>query len=95
MKYNFTTIKVLDIEGKEFPGIIAYKSLADLIYQGANTVDLLEKARLINKGVEVDLTPEEIKEVNMLINHPQKGFSAFVKKPLLDYIDSVKVEPKK
>lgn len=90
MIYNFSTVKLTDIEGKEMENADAHKTLANAVYNLTTNLDLVEKAMQINKGEEVALTPEEIEVVKGVINDPKTNFFAFVKKAFLDYIDSVK-----
>ena len=90
MKYQFHTVTINDIEGKENKEAKVHKTLANALYSKSSDLDLVEKARTINKGEEVELDKTEIEVVKKMIKDPQIGFFAFVQKALLDYIDSVK-----
>lgn len=86
MKINFSQIKLIDLEDKTIEGSAIHKTLANLLYARAENLDLVEIARAINKGEEVDLRPEEVKEIQKLVKNPQNGIAAFARKTLLDFI---------
>jgi len=93
MKYNFSKVKLTNIDGQEAAKDV-HKTLAAVLYNLTSDLDLVEKALKINKGEEVELDKTEIAEVKKVINDPKAGFFAFVKKGLFDYIDSVKEDTK-
>jgi len=92
MKYSFHTVAITDIDGKDSK-VEVHKTLANALYSKSKDLDLVEKARIMNKGEEIELDKTEIEEIKKVIKDPQIGFFAFVQKALLDYIDSIK-EPK-
>lgn len=89
MKFNFSTIQLLDIEGKPIPDSKVYKTIANIIWKFAKTLDLIEIARAINKGEEVELSESDVIEVQRLVRNPQSGIYAYAQKAILDYIKSV------
>ena len=92
MKYNFSEVKIKDIDGKEINN--THKALANAIYLLTENLDLVEIAQKINRGEEVDLEKAEVETIKQIINEPKAGFFAFVKKAYFDYIDSVKEKSK-
>ncbi|MCP3684662.1 MAG: hypothetical protein GY861_18500 [bacterium] len=91
MKYNFTKVDLVDLEGKKHPGQEGFhKELANLVYSSAKDLSLVETARTIFAGKEVELDKVEIAEIKKLIE--ESPLLAFAKKALIDYIESVKPE---
>lgn len=94
MKYNFSKIKLTDIEGKEFPNAQVHKIIANFLYHSAKTMDLVETARFINRGEEVELDKSEIEEIRDLVGDPKQSIFAYAKKAIFEYIDSVQEKEK-
>lgn len=88
-KYNFSTLKTTDLNGKPLPEIQFHKVLANLIYTHTNNLDMVELAREMNSGVEMDLRQREINEIKRLLESPNCNLVAFVRKVLLDYIKEI------
>lgn len=91
MKINFSELKFEDINGniiEENPDKPIYKLLANLIYQQTQVLDLVEIAREINLGNEVELRPNEIADIKRVIM--ESKISAFVKKVLISELDKSK-----
>lgn len=89
MKYNFSTIELVGIDGKKLDAK-AHQSLGNAIYTFTKDLGLVDKAMEIYKGKEVDLGDTEIKIIKSIIEDERVQFHAFVKKAMLDYINSVK-----
>ena len=89
-KYNFSSIKLTDIEGTEAKEASLNKPLGNAIYAQTQDLGLVDVARKIYKGEEVELDKGEVEEVKRIIEDPQVGFLAFAKKAILDYMESVK-----
>lgn len=89
MKVNFSKIKILDIEGKEAKTSDIHKSIARIIYNRTQNLDLVEVAMNINKGKEVELRDSEIKEIKRLVNDKQSGLLAFARKAAMDFLDGL------
>jgi hypothetical protein len=53
-------------------------------------LDLVEIARKINKGEEVELRDSEVTEIKRIFNSNEAGLLAFVRKAFGDFIDSEK-----
>lgn len=87
MKVDFSKMKILDVEGKAIKNSEIHKSLARIIYHRTQNLDLIEIARSINNGKEVELRDSEIKEVKRLVNDKQSGLLAFARKAILDYLN--------
>lgn len=94
MKYNFKKLIVKDIEGKELPiSKELYKTIAKLLYnQCHKNLEVVEIARDIYKGKEVEIDKVQIEEVKNILLGPQSFQSAAVKKYVKDYIESVQVK---
>jgi hypothetical protein len=89
-KLNFSTIEYLDLDGKvldttENP---PYKIIANWIYQKAKVLDLVEIAREINQGKEVEVNEEELADILRVVH--ESPLSAFVKKTIQDYMETLK-----
>lgn len=97
MRYDFTKIELLDIMGKPTKKQGLYKDLANAIYlfASAKNLNLVEVARTIFQGKEVELDKEEIQDIIAIVEDGRSGFFAFVKKAIKDYIESVQAEARK
>jgi len=90
MKFDFTKIVLKDIDGKILKMDMPFhKVIANTLYSKAKTLDLVETARTINKGMPCEMTKDEIAEFIAIVNE-QNFPHAFVRKSILDYIESVK-----
>lgn len=91
MKYNFSKIKLKDIDGNELPlDVPFYKEFANFLHQTVSDLDLLEKVFDINKGKEVELNELEKQKLVDFIKAETTPLLAISKKAVLDYIESVK-----
>ena len=88
-KYNFSTLKTTDLNGKPLVEIQFHKVLANLIYTNTGVLDMVELAREMNSGVKMDLRQQEVNEIKRLLESPDCNLVAFVRKVLLDYIKEV------
>ena len=86
MKYNFSKIELLDIEGNKVEGHDIHKHLANGLYVGATDLDLVEKAMGINKGEEIELDKVEVEKIKEFINSDKCTLVAFAKKTILDFL---------
>ena len=91
MKYNFSEVRVINVDGAAVEGATIHKALANAIYNFTTNLDLVETAMLINKGEEVELKDSEVEAIKKVIKDDRAGFLAFAQKTLLDYIAGVKV----
>ncbi|MBU2061163.1 MAG: hypothetical protein KKH44_04850 [Bacteroidetes bacterium] len=90
MKIDFSKVELVDLEGKPLANANIHKTLANALYAHTKDLDLVEKARAINKGGALELDKTEIDEIKRVINDPQTGFMAFAKDALIKFIDSIK-----
>lgn len=88
MKVDFTKIKLCDIEGKEIPDAVFYKTIANILYRQAKTLDLVDLAMQINRGEEVEISGKLLEEVKQIISKPESGIYAYARKAAIVYIDS-------
>jgi hypothetical protein len=88
MKIDFSKVELKDLEGKVVKDPNLHKTIANAIYAHTQDLDLVEKARIINSGKEVEFDKTEIEEVKRVIKDPKTGFFAFAQKALLDALDA-------
>lgn len=95
MKYNFSKIRITDLDSKKTPNVL-HKSVANLLWHSAKTLDLVDIAIFINRGEEVDLDKSEIEELRTLIDDPNAVIKiwSYAKKAIFEYIDSVQEKEK-
>ena len=87
MKLDFGKVIVTGVDGKVIDNdnqLKLHQLLGNLIYTKTNDLNMLELAQKIYKGVPVELREEEVKEIRRVIN---ENFLAFVRKPVMDYLD--------
>ena len=94
MKFDFSKIKLTDIEGKPLKKSEVHKSIANALWMSAKKLDLVEVAMEINRGKAVALEKEEVAEVKRLVDDDKQGFLAFARKAVHDYIESVQKKAK-
>lgn len=92
MKYNFSKIKILDIEGNEIPkSKEIFKTIANIIYtQSHEDLGLVEVAKEIYKGKEVEIDKIEIETIKKIIKWQISFTDAFIKKQVIDFIEQQK-----
>lgn len=88
MKLKIKDVKFTDIDGN--PLILAdiNKSIANIIFNNAQSVDVHEAAIALNKDEEIEINDKAKDEIIAIIE--QAPFYMFVKKPLIDYIKNIK-----
>jgi hypothetical protein len=94
MKINFSDMVLKDIYEQELPNQLFYKTIANLLYTKANNLDLVDIALVMNRGEEVELTKEELKEVEFLINDPASRIHAYARKAAREFIEEHKKKEK-
>ena len=88
MKYDFSKIQVTDLEGKVLPSEVMVKPLANAIYKNTKDLDLVDIALQINRGEPVELEKPQVAEIKRVIDAPESGFFAFVKKAFHNFLDT-------
>jgi len=91
MLYNFSKVELKDLEGKVVKDSVLHKTLANAVYSHTQDLDLVEKARAINAGKEVEFDKTELEEIKRVIKDPKVGFLAFAQAAILNFIDAVKI----
>lgn len=86
MKVNFSGIELLDLGGNIVPNPDLHKTVARAIYHFSKNLDLMDIARKINRGEDVELRDSEVIEVRRIVQSPEAGLFAFVKKAILDFL---------
>jgi len=87
MKYNFSNIKLIDIEGNEVKDNSLPKVIGNAIYSNTKDLGMVDIARDIYKGEEVELDEKQIEEVKTIVS---ASFAAFAQIAILDYVDQIK-----
>ncbi len=89
MKIDFTKVILRDINGKPIKGQSdVHKTIANCIHFTCRTVDLIDVAKIVNKGQEVDLTVPQIQQIKNLVTHPQAPLAGFAKVAVNKYLDA-------
>ena len=86
MKLNFAEIELLDLDGKIVPNPEIHKSIARAVYHFSKNLDLVDIARQINRGDEVELRDSEVAEIRRIVQSPEVKFLAFAKKAINDFL---------
>ena len=87
VKVNIQELKIVDIDGNPEKVDGFHKTIANLIYRFAKTVDLVEVARTINKGEPVEISKADAKEILGILDDPQLGVFAYVRAAIRDFFD--------
>lgn len=87
-KVNFSKAILKDIEGSIITTPI-YKELANMIYRLTGDLGMLDIAKTIYDGKEVELTEKQLEEVKAIINFDKGGvaLAAFVRRDLMEFIE--------
>jgi len=99
-KINFSELEVFDINGVKVIKVddgngnksdfLIHKQVANLVYTGAKNLDLVEIARDINSGKEVEVSEKELNEIKDLIIN-KSNTPAFIKLAISEFIDKAMV----
>ena len=92
MQVDFTKITLRDIDGNIAISSNFHKTIANMLFNWAKTVDFVEIAIEINKGNSVDLSAKQIEEVRTLINTTIKGVQqvfTYARKAFDDFVDEI------
>ena len=94
MKVDFTKIQLSDIDGKNGDGDVPfYKTIANLIYCKVSNLDLVETAREINQGKEVELSKTDLRTIRQLLLDEKNGLFAFARKAIRDFLEDIERKP--
>ena len=94
MKIDFSQAKMVGIDGNPIEDCLVHQTLAKVIYAHTTNLDLVEIARVIYQGEEVELRGGDIKEIRRLLSSDELGMASFARKALLDYIDDAEKKEK-
>ena len=94
MVYNFSKVVVKDIDDKDMEFSDFSSQLANLVYQGTRTLEFLDMAKDIKAEKDIEMNDKQVGEFKLLIT-ANSQMAAFVKKGILDYIETVKPDNKK
>jgi len=98
MRLNFSEMQLKDIDNLVIPDSKIHKTIANILWKNARTLDLVDKALAINRGEVVEFNDKEIVELTQLIKNPNSGMYAFARKQTLEFIKSFQepeVKPEK
>lgn len=88
-KIKFDKVKCLNVDGEEFEADMT-KHIANALYNATASVDMLEVARAINKGEEIELTDEVEESIIQIL--PQSNMVAFAQLAVQNLINETKKE---
>lgn len=88
IKLNFAKIEVKDVEGKVLTDLSIAKDVGNAVYFSCADISLLDIARKIHEGVEVEVSLAQVTEIYKILNLPygRGGLAAFARKPVIDYL---------
>ena len=92
MQVDFTKITLSDIDGNVAISSDFHKTIANLLYKYANTVDFVEIAIDINKGNPVDLSTKQIEDIRLLIKTPVNRvipILTYARKAFNEFVDEI------
>ena len=89
MKFNFSTIKLQTIKGEPIPNPDLHKTIGNLIYRATQDLGMVDTARGIYAGAEVELDKTEVIELLRIIDDPQSGVLSFARKAVHNYVTSI------
>jgi hypothetical protein len=95
MNINFKDLEVKDIEGKIVTDNTVYKAVADILWKFAGNLDHVAIAMEINKGVSVDLSEKELREILTLLLGDKSNLFSYVKIQAKDFIEEAIKNQKK
>lgn len=89
MKLNFSQLKLKAIDGTVMD-VEVHKLLANALYVYVHDLGMLDIARAIYKGEEVELTSTQVKEIDSVLENERAGFAAFIKEAIKNYLKECK-----
>jgi hypothetical protein len=90
MVFSFNSITLRDINDEVLVNTNLYKTIGNVIYKGTRDLGMLEIAREIYAGKDVNLADDEVAEVERVVSDPGSGVVAFARQAVLEYITKVK-----
>lgn len=87
--FDVTKVIPKDLDGQVIPVNVA-KTVGNVIFMRATTLEWDTISRAIYAGKKVDLTPQEFTTMEALLLAPETPIYLMVKKPLSDYMVSLK-----
>lgn len=95
MNINFSEIELKDLDGKVIPSMEFHKTVANILYHHADSLDFVEVALAMNRGEAVDLSLGQLNDIKKLVNDPKFGVFTYARKAVVDFIDSKNKSKKK
>ena len=90
MKFNFSKVKLVNVDKIICENLQAHKTIGNLIYNVTKDLGLVEIAQEIYAGKDVELSKVEIAEIERIVDDPNSALRAFVRKAIHDYINEIK-----
>jgi len=84
---QFKDIDLRDLDGNPAPIKDLHKTIANLIWKNAISVGLVDVAIKINRGEAVSLNPKDSAEILSILNNPQLGVFAYVRKAVKEFLE--------
>jgi len=83
---NFSDIVLKDIDGTPVKNCTFHKTVANVLYTQAASVDFVEIAIKINRGEAVELSPAQVAEVERCVFLPASKIATHARKAFQDFI---------
>jgi hypothetical protein len=87
--FDINQVKVIDLDGQLIPVNVA-KTVGNVIYMKATTLEWDSIARAIYAGKEVEVSAHELAVMERLLLAPETPIYLMVKKPLKNYFKTLK-----
>ena len=89
LTFDINKVKVIDLDGQML-NVQVGKTVGNVIYCKATTLEWDEIARAIYAGKKVEVTTAELEALERLLLAPETPIYLMVKKPLKDYFNTLK-----
>ncbi|NJN27145.1 MAG: hypothetical protein HC819_14790 [Cyclobacteriaceae bacterium] len=89
IKFDINKVVAKDLTGEVIP-VKVCETIGNVIYMRATTLDWDGIARKLYAGEVVDLTIDQLNVMEQVLLSPDTPIYLIVKRPLRDYIDSLK-----
>jgi diphthamide biosynthesis methyltransferase len=86
MKYDFSKLKVLTVDGVE--AVEVTKALGNAVYTHTRDIELGDKAREIYKAGVVELSQTQVEENKKIVNDDQKGLLPFAARTVVRFLET-------
>lgn len=88
MKFNTKDVQFTDVDGNPLLINDIHKTVANILFNNAQSIDVHEAAIALNKDEEIEISESAKAEIIAIVE--QAPLYMFVKKPLVDYLKNLK-----